>query len=46
MHKAENLSGEIRSSVPCTLPQTKTEEGKGQKNLTWASGIGRLNPEA
>lgn len=33
MHKAENLSGEIRSSVPCTLPQTKTEEGKGQKKF-------------
>lgn len=46
MHKAENPSGEIRSSVPCILLQTKTEEGKGQKTVTWTSGIGRLNPEA
>lgn len=37
MHEVENLSGELGSSVPCTLQQTQTQEGKGEKTLTWAS---------
>lgn len=46
MLKAENLSGKISSSVPCTLLQTKREEGKGQKIVTRTSGAAMLNPEA
>lgn len=36
MHEVENLSGEMGSSVPRTLQQTQTQEGKGQRTVTWA----------
>lgn len=37
MHEVENLSGEMGPSVPRTLQQTQTQEGKGQRTVTWAS---------
>lgn len=46
MHEAESLSGEIRLSVPCIILQTKTEEGKGQRVVMWASCMGMLDPAA